>query len=378
MQKFYVCLAVLLLFGCTGASKKTFQNKSSHQRQPIINYDMSLDAQLDSLARQVGVQLDGRDCRRIGLKGFYDLKGRSRRFEKYVEIEFTNRLIRTGQFQVYAPEELETLNEHVLLESAQDAARLNPQTRSVVRSIVIDSFMIGSTVELPQGVKVSIKLISSRTGSVFGTASVMVHKNRTVESLLESYGAKTITSGVNTRYRVGDVIKAGENQYIDLIPSGYVLYVKQINFEYDLLTDSHSTVEIFLNEEYRVMKVDDMISLTFETDRYILSLRDVADRMAIFTFAHLGEGRFKTTETFSQSEQEPYDEETSGERPAIAAPDSAGDGAQTRSTATEASISTQTQAKESAATDDASSPKTAPAGDGDESKESQPAAWRKP
>ena len=114
---------------------------------------------------------------------------------------------------------------------------------------------------------------------------------------MDTFGEKKFASLGNPNFRVGEVIKTGENQYVDLIPGEYIFYVKQINFEYALFTNNFSNVEIFLNEDFRVMKINDMISITYDNERYILALRDVADRVAVFSFAHLNDCRYKTTET---------------------------------------------------------------------------------
>jgi hypothetical protein len=308
MKKCCFILAVICLAGCTTASKKPFQNTTSRSVQPIINYDVSLDAQLDSLARQVALQLGTNSSRRIGLTGFFDLKGRTRRFEKYVEIEFTNRLIRTGQFKICASDELARMNKRTLSDIVGDEVDLSKNAMDVLEMLEIDSYMTGSTIDLPQSIKISVKLISSKTGSVFGTASVMVHKDSMVESLLDDFGIKRnkTSAGITGNFPAGDVIRVNENQYINLIPSGYVLYIKQINFEYDLFTEKYSNVEIFLNEEYRVMRLNDMISLTYENERYVLSLRNIIDRLAVFTFARLSSNPSETTDPFSLKNKDPY------------------------------------------------------------------------
>lgn len=177
----------------------------------------------------------------------------------------------------------------------------------------IEAYLIGSTVDLQQGVKVSVKLVSSRSGLVFGTASVLIHKDQTVLSLLKNFGINQITTEYNSANRTGEVIKAGENQYVELIPQEFLLYVKQVNYEYNLFTNKCSNAEIFLNDEYRVMKVDDMIALTYDNERYILALRNIVDRTATFTFAYLSSGISMPTDNFSSSNREPFTENSDTE-----------------------------------------------------------------
>lgn len=267
--------------------------------QIIVNYDNSLDGQLDSLARQVSMQLSRGTLTHICIKGFFDVKGRTRRLEKYLEMEFTNRLIRTGLFQIYAPEELEKL-EPKMPSPAEDFPNAWENKPMPMPDAPIDSILVGSTIDLPQSVKVTVKLVSSRTGAVFGAASVLLNKDSTVDELLRRPGTSVSVPWHNANYKTGDVIKVGENQFVELIPDEYALYVKQINFEFGLFTSNVSSAEIFLNNEYRVMRVDDMISLSYDNDKCVLALRHIMDRTATFTFACLAKGESAPTDPFSR------------------------------------------------------------------------------
>ena len=308
MKMIVICLMTAMIAGCASPMPKPRAAKRTMNAEKIINYDLGIDAQLDSLARQITIQLGQNPCGRLAISGFFDVKGRMRRLEKYITIEFTNRLLRTGRFEIHAPQDRFVPEENRLATSLTDgsyeSSRLPVSGNSNMDEL--DSYLIGSTVEFPQAVKVSVRIISSRTGSVYGTASVMIHKDKVVESLLDNFGVKKFASFGNSNFRVGEVIKTGDNQYVDLIPGEYVLYVKQINFEYTLFSDSFSNVEIFLNEDFRVMKLNDMISINYQNERYVLALRDVANSVAVFTFARLNDGRCKSTDPFSLTDQAPY------------------------------------------------------------------------
>ena len=292
MKRILIYAVAALLVGCAPPLLKP----RPHQQVATIDYSSGIDAQLESLARQVAIQLGRKRCGRVGVQGFFDVNGRSRRFEKYVETEFVNRLLRISRLHIHA-------NKNLILEITPESASSESQSNEAVD---FKSCLLGATVEFPQGVKISVQIMEAKTGFVYGTASVMVQRDKMVDSLLSNFGEKRFSAYGNTDFRVGEVIKTGENQYIDLIPHEYTLYVKQINFQYALFSDSFSNVEIFLNEDFRVMNVNDMISMTYNNERYILALRDVSNGMAVFTFAHLNEGRFKSTENFSWRDKAPY------------------------------------------------------------------------
>jgi hypothetical protein len=318
-----MCLLIMAIcfLGCS--TTKTIQPTepcaiANSARKPVIEYDLGLDAQLASLSEQVAVQLLRGSKTRVGVKGFFDLKGRSGRLEKYLEIEFVNRLIRTGRFLIFASDEIDgidPLGESNQKDITSKEIQLNMSQNKFNRFMInqIEAYLIGSTVDLQQGVKVSVKLVSSRSGLVFGTASVLIHKDQTVLSLLKNFGINQITTEYNSANRTGEVIKAGENQYVELIPQEFLLYVKQVNYEYNLFTNKCSNAEIFLNDEYRVMKVDDMIALTYDNERYILALRNIVDRTATFTFAYLSSGISMPTDNFSSSNREPFTENSDTE-----------------------------------------------------------------
>ena len=317
MKMIVIFVMTAVIAGCASPMPKSRYTKRAMNTEKIINYDLGIDAQLDSLARQTTIQLGQNQCGRLAISGFFDVKGRTRRLEKYITIEFTNRLLRTGRFEIHALQDLSGPEENRLATSLTDGASDDSRVPffADINIDEVDSYLIGSTVEFPQAVKVSVRIISSRTGSVYGTASVMIHKDKAVESLLDNFGVKKFASFGNTNFRVGEVIKTGDNQYVDLIPGEYILYVKQINFEYALFSDSFSNVEIFLNEDFRVMRLDDMISINYQNERYVLALRDVANSVAVFTFARLNDGRCKSTDPFSLTNKTPYN----GEEPDPAA-----------------------------------------------------------
>ena len=247
MKIILICVMAAILMGCAHQTPEKRPTRITRNAEKIINYDVGIDAQLESLARQVAIQLGHNHCGHIGIRGFFDVKGRSRRIEKYIEIEFTNRLLRTGRFEIHTPQDLIQIEESKLASLAHGGSHIENRGAGTDRAdeIQLDSYLIGSTIAFPQAVKVSVRIIEARTGSVYGTASVMIHKDKVVESLLDNFGVKKFASYGNTEFRVGEVIKTGENQYIDLIPGEYILYVKQINFEYALFSDSFSNVEIF-------------------------------------------------------------------------------------------------------------------------------------
>lgn len=319
---------MICLVGCASevSVKPVWVNRTNNRA--VVDYESGLDGQLSSLAGQVALQLSAGSRKSIILKGFTNERGKKSRLENYLEVEIANRLIKTGVFNVFSFDEL-----------GDEAVTKEEATRNLNRIIMYGApaYLVGTTIKLPESVKINIKLVCVKTGRVIGTASVQVHRDRTVESLLAQYGVIAHETHLSRDFNTGQVIKASDNQYIDLIPWEYTLYVKQVNFEYSLFTNRESYAEVFLNDEYRVMKVDDMIALTFDKERYVLALRNISDHIATFTFAHLTPGAIPATENFSLANRDPFNEPASVmSKSSIVEEDLAGDSEEVKSASTTA------------------------------------------
>ncbi|WP_139167496.1 hypothetical protein [Desulfuromusa kysingii] len=252
------------------------------------DYDSSVDAQLATLVRQVTKQLSGLSCKDIGILQIVNLQGEEGNFEKYVKDELTNRLSRTYKFRVFPIDELTD----DLIDSNQ----------SILDEIIYffkrePVYLTGTTVDLPKGIKVGIQITSIKSGQVLGTASMLFSKDRSLLTLIGKGDTIIKDTMRNSSSRIshyedrmtGRIIKVSDNDYVELIHGTYTLYVKRINFEYSLFTDEESTVEIFLNEDYRVMSAGDMVNFSYGSHQFVLSLQRVTNHKALFTFANLNE-----------------------------------------------------------------------------------------
>lgn len=287
-MKQWVLVVVLLVLASACARPPQYVPSKKPAR---INYETAVDGQIGTLSTQVAKQLTRRRIRRVAVKEFTRIDGKRKQLEKYLEMEVSDKLFKTGYFTVVRSEVLEETGEDSLLRLAEEAVTKNSDikeenVRKAGRALNIDAIVVGHTVVLESAVKLSIQLISTSTGSVFGSASALISKDRNIRTLLDEKAAGTDAAlGRNGEY--GDFITTGENQYHELVSDLYTLYVKQVNNQMDLFAETGPTVEVFLNDEYKVMGLDEMVTFNLDEKTYVLTLRKISGRSAVFSFAKL-------------------------------------------------------------------------------------------
>lgn len=289
MKRLLLILTILFLnAGCSLKLPSPPWIETSLEISPVArtDYDTSIDAQLATLIRQVTKQLSGLSCKDIGILQVVNLEGEEGVFEKYVKDELVNRLSRTSKFRVFPIDEL-----------TEDFVKSSGSFMDEIKYFFKKEpvYLTGTTVDLPNGKKVGIQIVSIRSGQVLGTASMLFSKTNSFLSLAEKSKEGVISERGNDTTKIGQyrdhltgrVIKVSDNDYVELIHGVYTLYIKRIKYEYSLFTDEESTVEIFLNDDYRVMRTGDMVNFSYGSYQFILSLHRVNDHRAIFTFASL-------------------------------------------------------------------------------------------
>lgn len=281
-------LAVGLLVLATACARPQYVPSKTPAR---FSYDNAVDGQISTLSTQIAKQLSRRRIRRVAVKEFTRIDGSRKQLEKYLEMEVSDKLFKTGYFTVVRSEMLEGTGENSTISLLESAVTKNSDikeedARKVGRALNIDAIVVGNTVVLDNGIKLSIQLISTATGSIFGSASVFISKNGNIRTLLDEKAAgRGSFSGGDGEF--GEFLTTGENQYHELVPDLYTLYVKQVNHQMDPFAETGSTVEVFLNDEYKVMAVNEMTTFTLDEKTYVLTLRKISGRSAVFSFARL-------------------------------------------------------------------------------------------
>ena len=280
-----ISLLLLLNAGCSLDLPNPPWLETSLKISPLArsDYDTSIDAQLATLTKQVEKQLTGLSCKDVGVLQVVDLEGEEGMFEKYVKDEMVNRLARSAKFRVFPIDEL--TDDFV----SSDDSIYNEIAYWFKREPV---YLTGTTVELPNGMKVGIQIVSIKSGQVLATSSMVFKKDRILMGLTDDsvegrIPNDSLGSGSSGGSASGRILKLSDNDFVELIQDIYSLYVKRINYEYNLFVDEESSVEIFLNDDYRVMNAGDMLSFSYGSHEFILSCQRITNHRALFTFASL-------------------------------------------------------------------------------------------
>ncbi len=296
-----ISLLLLLNAGCSLDLPNPPWLETSLKISPLTrsDYDNSIDAQLATLTRQVEKQLTGLSCKDVGVLQVVDLEGEEGMFEKYVKDELVNRLARSSKFRVFPIDEL--TDDFV----TSDDSVYNEIAYWFKREPV---YLTGTTVELPSGMKVGIQIVSIKSGQVLATASMVFNKDRTLMGLADDpvegrIPNDSLSSGSSGGSASGRILKLSDNDFVELIHDIYSLYIKRINYEHNLFVDEESSVEIFLNDDYRVMNAGDMLSFSYGSHEFVLSCQRITNHRALFTFASL-------TMTDSDDDTDSSDDET--------------------------------------------------------------------
>jgi hypothetical protein len=295
-----------LSFGTSGCVRFNSGEDVSYAKH-AVNYSGGLDGQMSSLTQQLANRLMRYSHYNVEVRNIVNDEGESGRLEYYLAEELSSRLSRYEKMKVYdvaseaydAPKSSQSGDESIEVDlevTGQAEVGLMAEALGAIGSLYarigsrVDVSLVGKTFYLPNGVKLMITMVKAEDGEVLGTASTLIPIDETVANLMED---RAIQSSVIKQYdgvATGKVVRTSDNQYIELIPKKLILYVKQINYEYNLFSDKSSSVEFYLNNEYQVMDIGDMLDLSIYKERYVLSLRRIAGHNAVFTFANVSRG----------------------------------------------------------------------------------------
>ncbi|MCG8473392.1 MAG: hypothetical protein MI742_16255 [Desulfobacterales bacterium] len=295
MKAWLLSAALLMVMMVTACAPPQYNPRKKPVR---ISYENAVDGQLSSLSTQVAKQLTRRRIRRVAVKEFTRIDGKRKQLEKYLEMEVSDKLFKTGYFTIINSEMLDQTGEKSILGLIEGALVKNSDikaedARKAGRALNIDSIVVGRTVVLDNAVKLTIQLISTTKGAVFGSASTLISKDKNIRRLIgekaagQSYLSGQKGGGYESNGLYGQFIHTGENQFHELVPDLFTLYVKQVNQQLDPFSETGSNVEVFLNDEYKVINVGEMISFTVDDKTYVLTVRKISGRKAVFSFARL-------------------------------------------------------------------------------------------
>ena len=185
---YILLLAVIgLLTACA-----TPHSPSSAQQAKLAISDISLDSQLDKLAREICSNLPQQAKSKIAVIDFPDLNGNVTDLGKFLAEELTTKLFTSGKYQVIERRLIEKLLKEQQLSMT---GAIDEKTAMKVGLLLgVDVLATGTTADLGSNIKINARTISVEKGSVLSVASVMIPKNDQVEILM----GKSITPATKT------------------------------------------------------------------------------------------------------------------------------------------------------------------------------------
>jgi len=220
---------VLLLYNCTIQQQaipemQTSQIKPIIQEKNDIDFDKSLNTQLDKLTDQIVNSMMSEDKTKVAIIEFPDLRGNVSEFGQYISEELITRLFTTRKFEVI---ERRLLNKVLDEQKLSISDLIDPNSiKELGKLLGVDAIVTGTITDLGTNLKVNARIISTETGAVFAVAATEIVKDETVRKLIsQSSAAQKLeekeSPKIEERPAEKKVIKAGE------------IFFKEDFFKYD-------------------------------------------------------------------------------------------------------------------------------------------------
>ncbi|MHB1050613.1 MAG: CsgG/HfaB family protein [Bacteroidota bacterium] len=160
---------------------KTFSNDSVNvtPSQPSHN---NLDGHIDDLCLHISTAISENNKTTIAVMGFSDFEGNVTHLGKYLSEEVTTRLFQTKKFKVM---ERQLLNKIIKEQKLQVSGIIDDTSAIKLGKLLgVNTIVTGTVTEFANSVKINARLIGTETGEIFGTASIEIPKDESVQKLL--------------------------------------------------------------------------------------------------------------------------------------------------------------------------------------------------
>jgi TolB-like protein len=134
----------------------------------------SFSAFMDSLTRQIAVELSGKGKQCVAVVDFVDLDGNANTLGKYMAEEILVRLFWKGEIRVVERRLINKMNEEMKLHGS--GLIDTGAARRIGSFLGVDAICAGIVTELQNTVKVNARMIDAQTGEVFSVATVEIPK----------------------------------------------------------------------------------------------------------------------------------------------------------------------------------------------------------
>ena len=129
---------------------------------------------MDSVARQITAEMNGKGKQYVAVVDFVDLDGNANTLGKYLAEEILVRLFKKGDLRVVERRLINKMNEEMKLHGS--GLMDTGSARRIGSYLGVDAICTGIVTELQNSVKVNARMIDAQTGEVFSVATVEIPK----------------------------------------------------------------------------------------------------------------------------------------------------------------------------------------------------------
>ncbi len=160
---------------------KTYSTDSTHVTLSQSSQN-NLDAQIDNLCLQISSAISENKKTAVAVIGFSDLEGNVTHLGKYLSEEVTTKLFQTKKFKVI---ERQLLNKIIKEQKLEVTGIIVDSSAVKIGNLLgVNAIVTGTMTELTNSVKVHARFIGVETGEIFGTASIEIPKDESIQKLL--------------------------------------------------------------------------------------------------------------------------------------------------------------------------------------------------
>jgi len=265
---------------------QTSQIKPIIQEKNDIDFDKSLNTQLDKLTDQIVNSMISEDKKKVAVVEFPDLRGNVSEFGRYISEELITRLFNTRKFEVI---ERRLLNKVLDEQKLTVSDLIDPSSIKELGKILgVDAIVTGTITDLGSTLKVNARIISTETGSVIAVAAIEIVQKPSLtkipndKQIMEEKTGDTLPSELiidKKAHHIGDSSDPGWDMYGLYHAEGLVYIrdfvlkidnvdmIKKVYLSLDVADVNNPTNHIYMNDHY-IANIIDYRKITSRKSNY--------------------------------------------------------------------------------------------------------------
>lgn len=177
---------------------------------PCIGLAMTMEQAVNQLSEQITSEISTREKQKVAVAELCDLSGRVNKLGKYVAEEILIQLAREGRVDIVERQYLKKVLQETEFKGSGITDAKSAQKIGLF--LGADAMCIGTITVMPKTVRIRARLVDTKTGAVFGVASVDVDRSPDTDYLMsdEEVQPPTEVRKPNPVYKKGNLIFNGD------------------------------------------------------------------------------------------------------------------------------------------------------------------------